>query len=156
MAPMCNSGWAKLVKHHRLTDESPVYVSAIVLHPSHKWYYIHENSKGEWVTSSKNLFASLWNKYKPVKSPPLSELLSMSTNKFLQWRNKHLQPAPMTDKYERGCEPGRVYGFTNALTWWLEETQQKTYPNLSKMAVDILAVWMVRPLIVASIGPSRL
>ncbi|OWT42315.1 transposase-like protein [Pochonia chlamydosporia 170] len=38
MAPMYNSGWAKLDKYYRLTDESPAYVAAIVLHPSHKWH----------------------------------------------------------------------------------------------------------------------
>ncbi len=46
----------------------------------------------------------------------------------------------MTDEYEHYCKSERVYGFTGALTWWLEETQQKTYPNLSKMAVDILSI----------------
>lgn len=47
MAPMYNSGWAKLDKYYRLTDESPAYVAAVVLHPSHKWHYIHENWKRE-------------------------------------------------------------------------------------------------------------
>ena len=40
---MYNSGWAKLDKYYRLTDESPAYVAAIVLHPSRKWHYIQEN-----------------------------------------------------------------------------------------------------------------
>ena len=43
MAPMYNSGWAKLDKYYRLTDESPAYVTAIMLHPSHKWHYIYKN-----------------------------------------------------------------------------------------------------------------
>ncbi|WKT54430.1 hypothetical protein QSH57_005014 [Fusarium oxysporum f. sp. vasinfectum] len=51
MAPMYNSGWAKLDKYYRLTDESPAYVAAIVLHPSRKWHYIQENWKKEWVES---------------------------------------------------------------------------------------------------------
>ncbi|KAF5981722.1 ribonuclease H-like protein [Fusarium bulbicola] len=45
MAPMYNSGWAKLDKYYRLTEESAAYVAAIVLHPSHKWHYIQENWK---------------------------------------------------------------------------------------------------------------
>ncbi|KAM3517051.1 hypothetical protein MY4038_010335 [Beauveria bassiana] len=53
MAPMYNSGWAKLDKYYRLTDESLAYVAAIVLHPSHKWHYIHENWKREWVAPWK-------------------------------------------------------------------------------------------------------
>lgn len=140
MAPMYNSGWAKLDKYYRLTDESPAYVAAIVLHPSHKWHYIHENWKTEWVESSKELIETLWGEYKPVESLPLSEAPSMTTNEFLKWGNKYLQPAPITDEYEHYCKSERVYGFTSALTWWLEETQQKTYPNLSKMAVDILSI----------------
>ncbi|EJP61009.1 transposase-like protein [Beauveria bassiana ARSEF 2860] len=139
-APMYNSGWAKLDKYYRLTDESPAYVAAIVLHPSYEWHYIHENWKREWVAPSKTLVAALWDEYKPVETLPLSEPEPMATNEFLQWRNKHLQPAPMTDEYEHYCKSERVYKFTGALTWWLEETQQKTYPNLSKMAVDILSI----------------
>ena len=63
-----------------------------------------------------------------------------ATNEFLDWRNKHLQPALITDEYERYCQAERAYGFTSALSWWLEETQQKNYPNLSKMAIDILSI----------------
>ncbi|KHO11387.1 hypothetical protein MAA_10902 [Metarhizium robertsii ARSEF 23] len=100
MAPMYNSGWAKLDKYYRLTDESPAYVAAIVLHPSHKWHYIHENWKTEWVESSKELIETLWGEYKPVESPSLSEAPSTTTNEFLKWRNKYLQPAPITDEYE--------------------------------------------------------
>jgi hypothetical protein len=65
MAPMYNSGWAKLDKYYRLTDESPAYVAAIVLHPSHKWHYIYENWKKEWAESSKKLIMTLCNEYKP-------------------------------------------------------------------------------------------
>ncbi|TVY74496.1 Zinc finger BED domain-containing protein RICESLEEPER 2 [Fusarium oxysporum f. sp. cubense] len=141
MAPMYNSGWAKLDKYYLLTDESPAYVAAIVLHPSHKWHYIQENWKKEWVESSKKLMETLWNDYKPVESPlPLCEVPSTTTNEFLNWRNKHLQPSLVRDEYERHCNSERVYGFTSALAWWLEETQQKNYPNLSKMAVDILSI----------------
>lgn len=92
------------------------------------------------MAPSKTLVAALWDEYKPVESLPFSEPESMATNEFLRWRNKHLQPAPITDEYEHYCKSERVYGFTGALTWWLEETQQKTYPNLSKMAVDILSI----------------
>jgi hypothetical protein len=141
MAPMYNSGWAKLDKYYCLTNESPAYVTAVVLHPSHKWHYIQENWKQEWVQSSERLMEGLWNEYKPVEPPlPLCEVPSTTTNEFLDWRNKHLQPPLIIDEYERYCKSERVYGFTSALAWWLEETQQKAYPSLSKLAVDILSI----------------
>ncbi|KAM6513532.1 hypothetical protein FALCPG4_18958 [Fusarium falciforme] len=127
MAPMYNSGWAKMDKYYRLTDESPAYVAAIVLHPSHKWHYIQENWEKEWVESSKELLEALWNEYKPVESPlPLCEVPSATTNEFLNWRNKHLQPSLITDEYERYCKSERVYGFTSALAWWLRRRSRKT------------------------------
>jgi hypothetical protein len=40
MAPMFNSGWAKMEKYYTLTDESPAYIAALVLRPSYKWNYM--------------------------------------------------------------------------------------------------------------------
>ncbi|KAH7471723.1 hypothetical protein FOMA001_g13235 [Fusarium oxysporum f. sp. matthiolae] len=110
MAPMYNSGWAKLDKYYRLL----------------------KNRLQEWIEPSKKLIETLWNEYKPMEPLlPLCEVPSTTTNEFLNWRNKHLQPSLTMDEYERYCNSERVYGFTSALAWWLEETQQKTYPNLT-------------------------
>jgi hypothetical protein len=40
---MFNSGWAKLNKYYMLTKDTPIYVAALVLNPSHKWNYIQRN-----------------------------------------------------------------------------------------------------------------
>ncbi|KAH8715349.1 hypothetical protein HC256_004178 [Beauveria bassiana] len=60
MSPMYNSGWAKLDKYYCLTDESPAYVAAIVLHPSHKWHYVQENWRKDWVEPAKALVDALY------------------------------------------------------------------------------------------------
>lgn len=84
---------------------------------------------------------TLWDEYKPVETTlPPAKAPPTTTNEFLNWRNKHLQPTLVIDEYQRYCKSEQVYGFTSALAWWLEETQQKNYPNLSKMAVDILSI----------------
>lgn len=141
MAPMYNSGWAKLDKYYCLTEESPAYVAAIVLRPSHKWYYINKNWKQEWIKPSEELMEKLWNEYKPVESPiSLYDSPSPTNNEFLSWRNKHLQPSLINDEYEHYCKSEQVYGFTSALAWWLEDTQQKNYPCLAKLAIDILSI----------------
>ena len=44
------------------------------------------------------------------------------------------------EEYQRYCRAKRAHGFTSALSWWLEETQQTIYPNLSKMAVHRLSI----------------
>ncbi|EFZ03047.2 Ribonuclease H-like protein [Metarhizium robertsii ARSEF 23] len=120
MGPMYNSGWAKLDKYYRLTDESPARCGRNI----NPWNHLFRHGR-----------------YKPVESPlPPRDPPSKTTNEFLNWRNKHLQPSLIMDEYERYCKSERTYGFTSALSWWLEETQQKNYPNLSKMAVDILSI----------------
>ena len=42
-ATMFNSGWKKMAKYYKLTDRTPVYITAIVLHLSRKWRYIKKN-----------------------------------------------------------------------------------------------------------------
>ena len=100
-----------------------------------------ENWRKDWVDPAKELVEALCADYRPIELPlSLSRAVLPATNEFLDWRNKHLQLALITDEYERYCQAERAYGFTSALSWWLEETQQKNYPSLSKMAVDILSI----------------
>jgi hypothetical protein len=44
---MFNSGWKKMNKYYELSDKTPAYVAAIVLHPGRKWKYIEKNWKVE-------------------------------------------------------------------------------------------------------------
>ena len=43
LSKMFNSGWSKLNKYYQLTEETPVYVAALVLNPRFKWQYINNN-----------------------------------------------------------------------------------------------------------------
>jgi hypothetical protein len=140
MAPMYNAGWRKLDKYYQLTDDSPAYVAAIVLHPQHKWQYIQTNWHPEWLEPARKLMRGLWDEYKPVDtSPPQSTTTVTTTNEFLLWMSHQYQDEPPLDEYERYCGAERVK-VDRALPWWLEETQQKAYPNLSRLALDILSI----------------
>jgi hAT family protein len=44
------------------------------------------------------------------------------------------------DEYARYCVSDPIFENFDACTWWLEKTQQINYPNLSKMALDILSI----------------
>ena len=45
----------------------------------------------------------------------------------------------LMDEYARYCESPTVE-IEDALQWWLESTQQRNFPNLSKMALNILSI----------------
>ena len=80
--------------------------------------------------------------YKPLPSttPCISnDLASTSTNKFKDWKNRHTAVSNIKDEYARYCASDPIF-CQNARKWWLEPTQQESYPNLSKMAVDILSI----------------
>jgi len=52
---MINSGWAKLDKYYRLSDQSLTYIVAIVLTPWFRWEYIDKNWLPEWNLKAKAL-----------------------------------------------------------------------------------------------------
>jgi hypothetical protein len=43
MALMYNSGWAKMEKYYNMMEESPAYITVLVLDPNSKWKYIESN-----------------------------------------------------------------------------------------------------------------
>jgi hypothetical protein len=53
MAPLYQAGWEKMKKYYNLTNESPAYTAAIVLHPSFKWQYIQETWELAWLPNAE-------------------------------------------------------------------------------------------------------
>jgi hypothetical protein len=99
------------------------------------------------VTSGKIAMKEYWEKmYKPstISSSTLSATstpLVTNTrpeNDFLQWLIED-DDNEIEDEYERYCSLPQVPGVKNGHKWWLEPTQQKRFPFLSKMALDILS-----------------
>jgi hypothetical protein len=141
MAPMFNSGWSKLDKYYQRTNESPAYVAALILNPRFKWKYIEKQWDPAWAPQLQRMVLDLWKEYKPIDlpNPPTNKVTTTTKNEFLLWRDSISSPDTTVDEYERYCKAEVVY-CGKALDWWLEETQQKTYPYLSKMAIDILSI----------------
>jgi hypothetical protein len=50
---MINSGWQKMNKWYAVTNDSPVYAAAIVLHPGMKWGYIELKWRKDWIKPTK-------------------------------------------------------------------------------------------------------
>jgi hAT family protein len=146
MGAMFNSGWAKMEKYYNMTDESPSYIVALVLDPNTKWQYIESNWKRDWVPKAKIMAEDLWGEYKPSTStsskptiPTETALEPSGKNTFMLWRKRHQATPNVEDEYKRYCTSECTYDI-DPRTWWLEKTQQVSYPNLSKMALDILSI----------------
>jgi hypothetical protein len=129
-------------------------VGALVLHPAYKWHYIEEHWLREWWGLAK---AGLWEeKYAPTgldrllaqaytHAPPrASTSASAGTpNKFTEWKNSLKAKMPTTiyqDEYTRYCESPSHHNFEDVRDWWLAAEQQAIYPNLSRMALNLLSI----------------
>ena len=69
---------------------------------------------------------------------------SKDPNRFTQWKASKQHTTSMTtnntNKLERFFLSKPVANIQNPLKWWLESTQQHAYPNLARMAVDLLLI----------------
>jgi hypothetical protein len=148
IASAINNAWAKMEKYYRKTDETPVYVAALVLDPKYKWGYIEKNWPAEWHSRAKQQMRAFWEtKYKPVESD-FEGLIKIpeptrSTNSFKVWKQEIQKEQALDngprDEYIQYCKAPREYP-KDARQWWLERTQQMKYPNLARMALNILSI----------------
>lgn len=162
-----NSAWAKLDKYYGRTDESSAYNAAVALHPSNKLEYFRLVWEGHptWIIDAEHKITELWKSkwsgpfdnhiliypacYKPkhtVLAIPTQSPGSYSRdpNRFTQWKASKQHITPMvtdnTDELERYFMGNLVANIKNPIEWWLESTQQRAYPNLARMAVDLLSI----------------
>ena len=97
------------------------------------------------------LSCKLWKKYRP-SDPTLTQIeeviqkpTKQPPNAFTTWKQqKSARRADNIDEYARYIReppvPQDHMKQGGACSWWLEERQQRLYPNLSKMALDILTI----------------
>lgn len=154
---MFNSGWEKFEKYYRLSDDSPAYAAALVLHPRLKWQYIDKHWDNALREGVRGLVLNLWEEYRPTNSAVVctnnSSIIADDDNLFsLFFRNtlSEIDVQSAGDEYEHYCTSPCVPTCADPLEWWLEPTQQKQYPNLARMALDILSIPAM------SAGPERL
>lgn len=147
IGPCCNAGWKKLEKYYALTDRSPAYIAAMVLCPAQKWQYIEEQWDENWLEDCQKKMRAFWEKeYKSTGSLDLhlaAPKAPSTGNRFQQWeqvKQCRRPQLPSLDEYDRYCQSSILPEVKDARAWWLEPTQQKTYPNLYRMALDILSI----------------
>jgi len=129
-------------KYYGKSDESPAYAAALLLNPTRKWSYIERFWRPSWQEKVKESVKKLWeNEYRLKSTIPTTPTPTISsTNEFELWLSRLDTPTTVGDEYDQYCKTECVYGYDSALDWWLEPAQQKAYPQLSRMALDILSL----------------
>ena len=153
MASRVNSAQSKLDKYYTKTNDLAAYIAAIILDPCMKWEYITSTWQPEWIPDARALVVKLWKRYRPTSSntsssdpnidPTLTQI-QPPNNAFTAWKQqKSGKGASNIDEYARYIREPLIpqdYIKNRACSQWLEERQQRLYPNLSQMALDILTI----------------
>src|SRR5216117_1494885 len=150
-------GWFVLSKYYGLSDATPAYAAAILLHPSKRILYINKHWDRLWKTPAIEAVKKLWiDKYEcfnTEQSLPESHQMSLLKERtvfqeleesskvvggnngetfddFLRFIND--QPIDIgEDSQGHSIKP---------LNWWCYYEQRRRYPRLSRMAIDIFSI----------------
>jgi hypothetical protein len=162
IGPCTKYGWAKIEKYYKLSDQSPAYIAAVVMCPNRKWKFFEKVGwQPQWIKAAqKKVLDGVWKKYyKPHSTSDLTTDLALRTseasistsalprkkNLFSTWEEKTLDSPILDDEYEQYIKSPVVVlnkedtDRFNPRAWWMEPTQLRLYPNLSKMALDLLS-----------------
>lgn len=141
------ASWVVFDKYYQLTDESPAYGAAMMLHPSRRMAHVNKNWPKSWHKPVLDSVAKYWEDYYqglPITTttPELRDRLQPLDEYDLLARELDVVSPALSelDEYKSFITQTPVAIDCSPLAWWLREEQQQRYPRLSKMAVDILSV----------------
>ncbi|KID97309.1 RecQ helicase TLH3, partial [Metarhizium majus ARSEF 297] len=137
--------WLKFEKYYQLTEQAPVYVAGILLHPALRKSYLSEQWERNpaWVSNAVKAVRNIWStEYKSYQLPDKQQEKEQEVDEFERWRQKIYSTASeVKDEFDRFIYGSQVgIGRQTALQWWLEPTQRENFPLLSRMAIDIFCI----------------
>ncbi|RYP56930.1 hypothetical protein DL770_010799 [Monosporascus sp. CRB-9-2] len=160
-----NLAWKKLDEYYSKVEETPMYVTALALHPAYRWLWFERNwsDHPEWIQRAKQQVSDIWyTDYhnmdvarQPTIEPPhkrmkrfhnaLQQHLELSlygiTASALDLTDNAAQPfRDSLDEYVIWCEDFEPADreVQNPLDYW--RRKEARYPRLSRMALDFLTI----------------
>ena len=139
------TSWHVFDKYYRLSDDNPVYAAALILHPSRRKAHIQKNWPKSWHKKAFNSVKKLWeDDYKGLAmiDDPSLIITDQEPDEY-DILAKELDVVGGTstiDEYETFASQIPISIDCSPLMWWLRDEQQGYYPNLSKMAINILSI----------------
>jgi hypothetical protein len=124
----CNLGWMKLDKYYTLTEDSPVYLASLVLHPAFRWPSVESQwaDHPDWLERGKIAVRELWEEYRklPVEQDtiPNNRLLREKQQTWMiLWRrsgSSALSVRPQHHLHGMSTPSGCPLP-TPAIAWWI-------------------------------------
>jgi hypothetical protein len=129
-----NLGWQKLDNYYRLTDRTPTYRAAVVLHPRMKWQWFDRHwgkLHRDWVRDAHKAVESLWDQYKVVAT-------TLASNSDAD--DSDDDDVELRDQYDEYCAEPRpsnkhMTRHDSPIPYWI--SKRAIWPQLAQMALDI-------------------
>ncbi|EXU94805.1 hypothetical protein X797_012113 [Metarhizium robertsii] len=97
--------WLKFEKYYQLTEQAPVYVAGLLLHPTLRKSYLSEQWKRNqaWVTNAVKAVRKIWStEYKGYQLPDKQQEQEQELDEFDRWRQKVYSRAnEVKDEFDR-------------------------------------------------------
>lgn len=147
-------GWFVLDKYYRMTDEVPVFATALLLDPSRRAAYLRKNWPKAWVKPAIDAASKLWeDNFETRETDPSPAPLSMPppetpSKKHGTELDKLMKDMDVTTE-EESQDKDDFVAFTEStavridctpLEWWCRAEKRKNCPRLSRMAITILSI----------------
>lgn len=147
MVNSINMGWWVLSKYYEESDRTPIYDTALLLHPEKRRRYIDRHWEENWREPAIAAARQYWAKYKdrPVTSTPTTKpgetQHEPSAYELLKQSMSVLDGPGDEDEFEKfvNAQPRHMTTKT-PLEWWCREEQRLEYPRLHQMAIEVLSV----------------
>ncbi|KAF5988483.1 high-osmolarity-induced transcription protein 1 [Fusarium bulbicola] len=151
------TSWHVFDKYYQLSDESPAYAAALILHPSRGKALTQKNWPKAWHKKIFTGVKKLWeDEYKNLPTvyttPSIVPVLELDEYDLLAQELNVIGTEPDVDEYETYTSQPPIPIDCSPLVWWLRDEQKERCPRLSKMAIDIsqylpcpYGVWRMLP-----------
>jgi hypothetical protein len=144
-------GWFVLNKYYTMSDDVPVYAAALLLDPSKRMAYIHQNWPADWHDRAITAARQIWEKEyssvivspQPERSRDTSASVKQQDNQLAQLlKSMEVKTAISTDRdnFDAFIFAPALQIDCTPLEWWCRIENRRQRPRLSRMAIDILSI----------------
>lgn len=135
------TSWYAFDKYYRLIDQTGAYTAAILLHPNRRLSYLQAAWQKDWVKPGIERARAVWMKYKneEVDEEEDTSELTQYERWLLTIQAKQRRGKGAQDEFERFINAPADDIDIPVLDWWQETSQQRIYPQLARMAIDVLS-----------------
>ncbi|KAK5987244.1 hypothetical protein PT974_11368 [Cladobotryum mycophilum] len=144
-------GWFMLDKYYTMADDAPVYAAALLLDPSKRMRYIERHWPEPWYENAISGARAIWEEeYKShleTGSVGTADEVSTSPKRQPNEWDSLLEEIEVTgdlgdtvDDFEDFIKALPIKISRSPLEWWCHRDQRKNYPQLGRMAINILSI----------------